>query len=150
MKSIFDSSTTEALVQRISNLRADANRAWGKMTPYQMVKHCILSEEMYLGMTKYKRLFIGRLFGKMALNAMLKDATPIKKNEPTHPSFKITGDGNFEQERAKWVELIKKYQAAGEATFNDFIHPFFGKMDKQQVGVAVYKHVDHHLRQFGV
>ncbi len=44
----------------------------GKMNIYQMLKHCTLCEEMYLGKTKHKRTLLGRLFGKMALNSLSK------------------------------------------------------------------------------
>ena len=115
-----------------------------------MVKHCILSEEMYLGKTTYNRLFIGRLFGRMALKSVVKNGSPMKKNEPTHPTFKITGTGNLEDQKRIWSSLIQQYESKSEADFDTFVHPFFGKMTKEQIGVYVYKHTDHHLRQFGV
>jgi len=150
MKSIFEKNSVDILTNRIAKIESNSQRNWGKMTPFQMVKHCVLSEEMYLGMTKYKRLFIGRIFGKLALRSMVKDETPMKKNEPTHPSFKIKSNGDLEQEKEKWINLLYKYNNLDDVTFSSFIHPFFGKMDKGQIGIAVYKHTDHHLRQFGV
>ena len=146
MKTIFDKTIIEELVQRIEILKAKSQAQWGKMNAYPMLKHCTMSEEMFQGKKTYKRLFIGRLFGKMALNGILKDEEPMKQNSPTHPEMKITGTGNFENEKAKWIELLQAY-----STFSnlDFIHPFFGKMTKDEIGKYVYKHTDHHLRQFG-
>lgn len=75
---------------------------------------------------------------------MLKDE-PIKKNLPTVPSFKITQNTDVAQEKKKWLKLLDEY----EHFSNDgFIHPFFGAMKKQDLGIMVYKHMDHHLRQF--
>ena len=145
MKSIFDKTTREDLIERINAITPNAEAQWGKMNPYQMIKHCILSEEMLLGKKKYERLFIGRLFGKMALNGVLKDDSIMKKNLPTHPQFKIKETGNPEPEKQKWANLVKEY-----STFSNpnFVHPFFGKMTQEQIGNYVYKHTDHHLRQF--
>ncbi len=146
MKTIFDTTTASELVKRVNSLQADNVAQWGKMDAYQMLKHCTLSEEMFQGKKLYKRLFIGKLFGRMALKGILKNENPMKKNQPTHPEMKITETGNFEAEKAKWIELLQAYTSFSN---NQFIHPFFGKMTKQQIGNYVYKHTDHHLRQFG-
>jgi hypothetical protein len=145
MKTIFDKNTATSLIIRINSLKPQDKVQWGKMDAFQMVRHCILSEEMYLGKKKYERLFIGRLFGKMALNGTLKNVEPMKKNSPTHPDFKITGSGDFEAERQKWITLLEQY---AQFSTTNFVHPFFGKMTKEQIGYYVYKHTDHHLRQF--
>lgn len=148
METIFNQQTIDNFVDRVKRLKADKNAVWGKMTPYQMVKHCILSEQMYLGDTKYKRLFIGRLFGAMALKSIVKDKSPMKQNQPTHPTFKIKGDGNLDEQKNIWINLINRY--GEKVSFAEFVHPFFGKMTKDQIGIYVYKHIDHHLRQFGI
>ena len=147
MKSIFDKTTREELIGRIKSIPPNAEAQWGKMNTYQMIKHCMLSEEMFLGKKQFKRLFIGRLFGKMALNGILKDDSAMKQNQPTHPLFKIKETGNAEPEKQKWAALIADYS---HFSTPEFVHPFFGKMTKEQVGQFVYKHHDHHLRQFGV
>lgn len=101
---------------------------------------------MFQGEKQYKRLFIGKLLGRMTLNGILKNEDPLKKNQPTHPELKITGTGDFEAEREKWVGLLKAYSAFSNP---GFVHPFFGKMTEDEIGKYVYKHTDHHLRQFG-
>ncbi|PWJ57938.1 uncharacterized protein DUF1569 [Dyadobacter jejuensis] len=146
MKTIFDATTRREIRTRIEQLQPDSPRLWGKMDPYQMVRHCYLSDEMTHGLKSYKRLFIGRLFGPMTLKQILKNEDPIKKNQPTHPDMKITHQGDFHAEREKWILLMERY-----AYFDllESTHPFFGKMTQEQVGQYVYKHTDHHLRQFG-
>lgn len=147
MKTIFDKNTVNELIERINSLTTKNKAQWGKMDAYQMVKHCTLSEEMYLGKKQYDRLFIGRIFGKMTLKTILKNEAPMKKNEPTHDSFKINGSGDVEAEKTKWIKLLNEY-----STFSNhqFSHPFFGQMNKEQIGLYVYKHTDHHLRQFNL
>lgn len=146
MNTIFDTMAVAALIKRVHALQANEQAWWGKMNAYQMLKHCTMSEEMFQGKTHYKRLFIGKLFGRMALNGILKNENPLKQNQSTHPDLKITGTGDFETERTKWIELLKGYATCSNP---DFIHPFFGKMSKEAIGIYVYKHTDHHLRQFG-
>ena len=145
-KTVFGETTVKELIERIHLLQAGDPAQWGKMNAGQMLRHCTLSEEMFLGKKQYKRLFIGKLFGRMALNGILKNEDPLKKSQPTHPDLKITATGDFEAERVKWIGLLKAY-----STFSnpDFVHPFFGKMTKDEIGKYVYKHTDHHLRQFG-
>ena len=131
---------------RVESLLPEDQNLWGKMNGYQMVKHCCKSEEMYLGKTSYNRLFVGRLFGSMALKGIMKDESPLKRNQPTHPDMKISGKGNFKQQKEEWVALLAAYQHFSNP---GFIHPFFGKMTEKEIGRYVYKHTDHHLRQFG-
>ena len=146
MKSILDTYTRNELISRIRMLNENSKPQWGKMNVYQMLKHCVLCEEMYLGKTKYKRAFIGRLFGKLGLRNLLKDETPLKQNEPTSPHFKITETaGDVATEKQKWISLIEEY---GNYSDEGFEHWFFGRMSKEQVGNFVFKHTDHHLRQF--
>ncbi len=145
METIFDKITATGLIERIAALRPDSKAQWGKMDVSQMVRHCILSEEMYLSKKKYDRLFIGRLFGKTALRGIVKDAAPMKKNLPTHKTFKIKGAGNLEKEKQQWIALLKEYQ---DYTTEALLHPFFGRMSKEEIGYYVFKHTDHHLRQF--
>ena len=145
MKTIFDKATRDELISRINSLTENSQAQWGKMTLYQMVKHCRLWEEMMLGKQRYKRAFIGRLFGRMTLKALLKNEGPLRRNTPTIPALRITGNGDILAERMKWIALIEEYAHFSNL---DFVHPFFGKMTKEQIGPFVYKHTDHHLRQF--
>lgn len=146
MKTINDKATRDELINRINMLTENSTAQWGKMNVYQMVKHNRQWEEMILGRIKCKRAFIGRLFGKMALKNSLKDDRPMMRNAPSSPELIVKGNNiNFSSERAKWVALIEE-----DARFPnpDFVHPFFGKMTKEQIGYLGYKHTDHHLRQF--
>lgn len=145
MKTVLDKATREELIRRIEMLNTDSVPRWGKMSVYQMVKHCSQWEEMALGRKKYKRMFMGYLFGKIALKDMLKDE-PIKHNLPTVPAFKITDSGDMIAEKANWISLLREYD---NSSVEMILHPFFGKMTPLQIGLLDYKHADHHLKQFG-
>jgi hypothetical protein len=146
MKTIFDKATRDELIVRIHSLNENNVRQWGKMSIHQMLKHVVACEEMFLGKKKYKRALLGRIFGKIGLKKMLKDESPIQRNAPTSPHFKIQdADENLKADKNKWISLVEEY-----ATYSpeNFEHWFFGKMTKEQIGQFVYKHIDHHLRQF--
>ena len=145
MKTVFDKETRDELISRINKLSDNSTARWGQMNAYQMIRHCTLWEKMVQDRKLYKRMFIGLIFGRMALKSITKDETPLGQNTPTIPDLKITGNGNVSDEKANWIARIREY-----ANYTDqvFIHPFFGKMTKEQVGYLAYKHSDHHLRQF--
>ncbi|MGI8812338.1 MAG: DUF1569 domain-containing protein [Pyrinomonadaceae bacterium] len=145
MKTIFDKTTRDELIGRINSLNENSTAQWGKMNAYQMLKHCTLFEEMVLGRKKFKRSFLGRLFGKMAMKDFIKDE-PIKRNVPTLSELKIKeNNGDVGSERKKWIALIEEY---AHFSNSDFVHPFFGKMTEEQIGFLNYNNTDHHLRQF--
>jgi len=146
MKTIFDKVTRDELISRINTLNEKSTAQWGKMNIYQMMKHCRLWEEMISGKLKCRRIFMGRLLGKLALKSSLKDGSPMMRNAVTSPELKVKEiNGDLEYERKQWIALIEGY---AHFSHHSFVHPFFGKMTKEQIGYHAYKHVDHHLRQF--
>lgn len=147
MKTVLDKQTRDELINRINTLNEDSKAQWGKMNVYQALKHCTLWDEWIFGKARYKQFLVGRLFGKMALKNVLKDDKPLSRNSHTIPAFRMTGtNGDVAAEKAKWIALIAQY-----ANFSNpgFVHAFFGKMTSEQIGYLAYKHIDHHLRQFG-
>lgn len=150
MKDIFNTQTINEFKVRINQLDDTAQAQWGKMNLYQMLKHCTENERMMIREQSLKRVFMGRIFGKMALKANIKNDDHLAKNSPTHPSLKIKGTGDIEQQKQLWIEVLEKYPTKKTTDYEGFVHPFFGKMTSEQVSRFVYKHVDHHLRQFGV
>jgi hypothetical protein len=146
MKTIFDKDTRDGIIDRIKTLSPNNTAQWGTMNIYQMLKHCNLAEELYLGNIKHKRMFLGRIFGKWALNGLLRDEAPMRRHAPTSDRFKVTElSGDIETEKKQWITHLEQY-----ADFSTpyFTHWFFGKMTREQIGQLVYKHADHHLRQF--
>jgi hypothetical protein len=146
MKTVFDKSTREELITRINALNENCTARWGKMTVYQMTKHCTLWEDMVVADKQYPRVFTGRIFGKIALKSILKDDSPLRRNTPSIPELKVSGEGNVPAQKSEWIAKIEHYAQVSNL---HFIHPFFGKMTTEQVGLLAYKHIDHHLRQFG-
>lgn len=138
----------EEIIERINSLDNNKQPIWGKMTVAQMVRHCILCEQYYQGDIKVKRSLLGRIYGQKAIKDILKDdTTSFGKDAPTLSVFLVNEDiEDLETEKQHWKSLLKKYESFNDT---DFIHWFFGKMTKSQLGQFIYKHCDHHLKQFG-
>jgi Protein of unknown function (DUF1569) len=148
MKSIFDETTRAELISRINTLNENSTAQWGKMNVYQMTKHCSIWCEWVLGKNnpQYKQEFLGKIFGKMALKSNTKDAKPLGKNVPAGTAFTVKEkDGDLAIQKAILANLISNFE---QFSNDNFIHDFFGKMTKEQIGIFAYKHTDHHLRQF--
>ena len=150
MRTIFDKGIRQQLIRRIEQINEDKKAEWGKMNLIQMLKHNTYWNRWLLGKDShtYKQEFMGKIFGKLALKRMIKDEKPLDKNIPTSDQFKVEqSNGNIEFEKTQWISLINEYENYNNPNFK---HDFFGKMTTDQIGILVYKHTDHHLRQFGV
>lgn len=150
MKTVFDAYYREQLIGRIEQIHENSSAVWGKMNVGQMVQHNTYWNRWMLGADShtYKQAFLGKIFGKIALKRMVKDDKPFDKNIPSSEQFKARGQNNdIAADKLAWIVLLRDYENYRNP---DFVHDFFGKMTKEEIGVLVYKHTDHHLRQFGL
>lgn len=149
MQNLFDKPVYTETVERIKKLSPDATAQWGKMNVSQMLAHCKEAFKVPLTEKKIPRAFLGLLMGWMIKSKLYNDE-PWKKNLPTAPNFIIKDERNFETEKNALQELVNKFHSAGPTGISKYPHPFFGKFTPEQWGMSMYKHLDHHLRQFGV
>ncbi|MGJ8666832.1 MAG: DUF1569 domain-containing protein [Patiriisocius sp.] len=147
MKSIFTDEGFSEIKNRLDNLKEDAPRQWGKMTSAQMVHHCQFPLNIILEKEKTDmkpNWFVALLFKKSMYNDK-----PWRKGLPTAPDFKVTEDKDFDKEKAKLSSLVEELGSIRDKE-EWMPHPVFGNFTKEQWGKMQYKHLDHHLRQFGV
>ena len=149
MKNLFDKDSYEEIIRRINTLTPASQRLWGKMEVAQMLAHCKEAFKVPLSDKKIPRMFIGYLLGWM-MRSKLYNETPWGKNLPTAPNFLIKDERDFNTEKNGLLELITKFNRLGAGNVGKFPHPFFGKLTQEQWGKSMYKHLDHHLSQFGV
>lgn len=133
---------------RLSQLTGESQRTWGKMGVSQMLEHSSRAVQLALNELPARRMFIGYAIGGFIKRVALKDDEPMRENSPTVPGMTVTGEYDFEQERKKLDALIDRFYATAEH-LPAHVHPFFGIMDSQEWAILMYKHLDHHLRQFG-
>jgi hypothetical protein len=150
MTDLFDATTAAGIKARLAKLRPDNARQWGKMSAAQAVAHCSFGVESAMGELKPPRMLIGRLLGGIIRRMALGNDEPMRPNSPTVPMMVVADSRDLEVERLKLTGLIDRFVAAGPAGCTDHPHAFFGRLTPQQWGELMYKHLDHHLRQFGV
>jgi hypothetical protein len=149
MKDLYQSEYLNEIIQRINKLSPDSQRLWGKMNVNQMLAHCALGMETALGDKYYPRVLLGKLFGRF-MKFTISNDKPFPKNAPTNPSFIITDTQEFNKEKERLTELVKSFSAGGEEKCTRNPHSFFGKITPVEWGMLMYKHLDHHLKQFNV
>jgi hypothetical protein len=149
MKTLFNSADHDALVARIHSLQPAAARQWGKMDPAQMLCHCSRALETATGDRPMKQKFLGKILTPLIRSSIFSEK-PFSKNSPTDPTFVVAEERDFAEERAKLLMLIDRLVARGPAAAGDAPHAFFGKLSGEEWGQLMYKHIDHHLQQFGV
>ena len=149
MKHLHDSPVAADIRARLARLQPDARAQWGTMTVSQALAHLSAALEMALGDQKPPRMFAGRLFGGFVKRLVMRDDSPLKRNTPTAPTLLMKGDHDFERERQRLDALLQRFCEGREAACTSHPHTFFGPMTPREWAVLQYKHLDHHLRQFG-
>ena len=149
MKSLFQREALDEVMVRIEKLHPASPREWGKMDVAQMMAHCAATFEVASGRVVLPRMLIGRILGPFVRAGFTNDK-PFSRNGPTHRTFVITGQRDFAREREQLKERVRRFHEGGEAQCTKHPHAFFGPLTKQEWGIGMYKHLDHHLRQFGV
>lgn len=148
MRTLFEDRDREALLARITALRADAARQWGKMSSAQMLCHCALALETGSGIRPMKQAFIGKIVTPLIRSRVL-GPKPFGKNAPTDPTFVVPDERDFDREKSRLLDLIARFVQRGPDAAAKETHSFFGKLSGEEWGVLMYKHIDHHLQQFG-
>ena len=149
MKTIFEKTAHDELLERLAKLDTNSERQWGKMTPSQMMEHVARAIEMAISKEPKKQILPGKLFSRFFRKEYF-GPDPFKRNRPTGPWLIVRDEPDFEPTRERLSTLITKLHHAGEPATDGNVHPFFGTLTGKQWGETQYKHVDHHLRQFGV
>lgn len=149
MKNIFHPGVKEEIIDRIKLLNNTHNPLWGKMNVAQMLTHCsrplkVVLGEVDLGATG----FMLRLIGKFIKRSVVSEK-PFKQNLPTSPAFvTIADEFDFEAAQLELIDTVNRF-VAYEDHVSEFHHPIMGKLSKDEWARSQYKHLDHHLRQFG-
>lgn len=150
MKTLFDAATVIELKSRIAQLEPGSVRQWGKMNAPQAMAHCAIAMEWAVGDIRPPRMFIGRIFGPLAKSKVLKDDAPVGKNSPTAKSLVVANERDLAKESQRLCVLIDRFSEGGPQACTKHPHTFFGPLTPEEWGRLMYKHLDHHLRQFGV
>jgi hypothetical protein len=151
MKSLYNSFDNQEIIDCINKLTPGSAAKWGKMNVSEMLAHTGITMKTALGEVKGKRNLMGILFGNIVKKKITSDDTPFKQGLPTDKKFVMVGsDKEFETEKKNLIASVQKLAQLGPDGVSKDPHPFFGDMTPKQWDVLMWKHLDHHLRQFGV
>ena len=153
MNDLFDPALADDVKRRILSLRAESKPQWGKMTVAQTLSHCTCGIQMATGVINPRRApFPGNVLGLLIKPLALGDDKPMRRNSPSAPEL-FPADPtrcDFECERTQLLATLDSFVTRGPACCSQHPHPFFGPLKPKQWAILMYKHLDHHLRQFGV
>jgi hypothetical protein len=147
IKNLYDIATKQEIIDRINKLTPQSQRQWGKMNVGQMLAHCQMPMSIALGSHTIKGHWLMRLILPL-FKKTLYDEKPWKQSLPTDKSFIMTGKAKeFDKEKNQLLDMVNRFR---EANMINDEHPVFGRLTKEQWSKATWKHLDHHLKQFGV
>ena len=148
MKNLFEAQAVDEVTQRINALNASSPRQWGKMNVAQMMAHCSAALDMATGELNLPRIFIGRLLAPF-VKPIFTNEKPFSQNNPTDKKLVVADQRDFPREQEQLKLKVQQFHDGGEAKCTRHPHPFFGALTPQEWARGMYKHLDHHLRQFG-
>jgi Protein of unknown function (DUF1569) len=148
MPAIQDAAARSAILARIDRLTPQSAPAWGKMNVSQMLAHLNDALRMTFGELPVKDKYIP-LLRSFPFKQLVLYVVPFPKGAATAPELLSRAPDSFESERAQCKALFGRF-ADTSGALRLAQHPIFGPLTPSQMGTLVHKHVDHHLRQFGV
>jgi len=150
LPNIFRKDISEEIIQRINDLKPETQPNWGKMNISEMLAHCNVAYEMVYDNKHPKPNFLMKAIMKSFVKKIVTSEIPYKRNSQTAPAFIIKGSRDFKTEKKRLIEYINRTQELGERSFDKKDSHSFGKLDVTEWNNLFYKHLDHHLTQFGV
>jgi len=147
MRTIWEAPRQQEIRERVARLSPENRAAWGRMSAPQMVCHLTDSLKMALGdlPCATKKLPIRY----PPLKQFIIYVAPFPKSAPTAPELLARPPATWQADVAELQALVDRLVARGREATPWPEHPAFGKLSRRAWGVLTYRHIDHHLRQFG-
>jgi len=148
--SLFDKTTLDEMIARVNQLTPETQPGWGKMNVAQMLAHNNVAFDITNGKISASYNFLMRFILKTFVKSTVVGKKPYGKNGSTAPVFVVNDERDFAKEKALLIANLEGFQAEGPAAYEGRESPSFGKLTSQEWSNQFWKHLDHHLRQFGV
>ena|SRR5215213_6043692 len=147
MRTMWETQRQQEIRNRVARLRPDARGAWGKLSAPAMVCHLADSLKMALGEVAVAPKHLPIRYAP--LKQLIIYVAPFPKSAPTAPELLARSPAAWQTDVDELQALVDRFAARGRDTSAWPEHPAFGRMSHRAWGVLVYRHMDHHLRQFG-
>jgi hypothetical protein len=146
MPSLRGQTAREELMRRLERITPLTRPKWGGLDAPRML--CHLGDTLAMALGELAAQPMNRkAFHHFPLKHLIIYALPFPKGAPTSPELLSTAPQNFDADRRRVVECINRLAAA--PTANGPEHPLFGPLTNEEWNVLQWKHINHHLRQFG-
>ena len=144
---LHDPAVKTEIKRRIDALESTTTPRWGRMTVDQMLWHLNCSLETALGRLEVKPQKLP--LPKPVIKWLILKSPMRHKNAPTASEYRARQQYDFSAERSRLHRLIDEITALPlDGQWRD--NPFMGKMSGRDASMHQFKHLDHHLSQFGV
>ncbi len=150
LPNIFTKEVSDSIINRISQLSNATPAKWGKMNVAQMLAHCNVTYEMIYENKHPKPNGFTKLMLKLFVKKIVTNEAGYNNNSRTAPQFIISDEKVFENEKKRLIDYISKTQQLGAKEFEGKESHSFGKLNSTEWNNMFYKHLNHHLSQFGV
>lgn len=148
-KNLLIKQTAEQIIRRVKQLQPDSKAVWGKMNATEMLLHCNLcNEQIFKGGTITKKTTLKQYLLRLLALYIAPNFKKGINGDPANETIGIIANANFEQQKVSFIQLIDRFPEHKSTLV--LPHIAFGNISTKQWGIAAYKHMDHHLRQFGV
>lgn len=147
---IFSKPVCDSIQARIHKLTPQSTAQWGKMNVAQMLAHCNVTYEMIYTDKHKPPGVVMKFILKSFVKSNIVNEVPYKHNLRTAPAFIIVDEREFDIEKKRLMDFIEKSRQLGRSHFEGKISHSFGTLTAQEWNNMFYKHLDHHLKQFGV
>jgi hypothetical protein len=150
LPNIFSAAVVETLQSRINALQANTQPQWGKMSVDQMLAHVNVAYEMAYEQKHQKPGAFKRFLLRTLLKPIVTSEKLYKPNSRTAPEFIIQGTRDFNAEKSRLIGYLQKTSELGSAHFEGKESLSMGKLTAIEWNNLLYKHLHHHLNQFGL
>lgn len=147
---IFERATVDNFKERVHQLTPESKPLWGKMNVSQMLAHLNVMYELIYDNKHPQPKFLLKWIMKRFVKKYIVNMVPYQTNTGTAPYFVIKGNRDFETEKNRLIQYIEKTYELGPEHFAGKESHAFGPLTVTEWNNMLYKHLDHHLRQFDV
>lgn len=148
---LLNPDARQKIIDRFTLLTPESKALWGKMNVGEMICHCLDGNKMALG--EIPPTDKSNFFTRNLVKYLVVYVVPIPKGAPAAPEIDPHKGGtkpqDFDRERQLLIEDINNFGSLTAEAFKGK-HHIFGRLTPSQWGRLGYKHLDHHLKQFGV
>ena len=147
MPSLWQDDARREVIARLGRLEATTTPRWGRMNAPQMVEHLANALRMAFGDVRCRERSTPLRW--TPIKQLIIYVVPFPRGAPTAPELLQPPSGDWPAAIEACRDLVRRFES--EPASREWPrHPAFGALSRRQWGALAYKHMDHHLRQFGV